>query len=290
MEHTASALARSSVMASGVLLASPELAGIYSKLLEAEVAPELAREIVAALGETPRAIDDRLPSPAIIRELERRFTADSEVGSPSGRRIVTLVGPPGAGKTTTLVKLAVACGLQRRLSVHIISMDNYRIAAGEQLRAYAGILGVGFQSLDTLAGLATALTEHRHKDLILIDTPGHSAKDIDVAGDLANFLSTNAEIDTHLILSAAVKSVDLKRAVDRFQMFRPRKLLFTRLDETEVYGPILNESARTGLPVSFLCDGQQIPEDLQPATVQRLARLIAPEESRAVPICDLAAA
>jgi flagellar biosynthesis protein FlhF len=79
---------------------------------------------------------------------------------------------------------------------------------------------------------------------------------------------------THLVLSASMKSADLSRVVDRFEIFRPQRLLFTKLDETETFGPILNEAARTGKPVSFLAAGQRVPEDLEPATQERIVNLI----------------
>src|SRR6478752_970922 len=106
------------------------------------------------------------------------------------------VGPPGSGKTTSLVKLAVAYGVAARKSVQVVSLDNLRVGAAEQLRSYAAILGVGFQALESPAGLDQALEEHA-KSLILIDTPGYCLGDLDAAADLAHVLS-RGEIDVHL--------------------------------------------------------------------------------------------
>jgi flagellar biosynthesis protein FlhF len=150
--------------------------------------------------------------------------------------------------------------------VQILSVDTNRVAAAEQLRSYAAILGVGFQVLDTTRSLEQALEAHQHKDLIFIDTPGYSSADIDNAADLAPFLSSHLEIDTHLVLAASTKSADLTHAVDRFEIFRPSKLLFTKVDETGTFGPVFSEAVRTGKPISFLTTGQQIPEDLEAAT------------------------
>lgn len=97
---------------------------------------------------------------------------------------------------------------------------------------------------------------------------------MDSAWDLARFLGTHPLIDTHLTLTPSMKSADLTRVVDRFEIFRPRKLLFTRLDETESFGAILNEAARTQKPVSFLTFGQRIPEDLEAATKSRIVELL----------------
>ena len=121
------------------------------------------------------------------------------------------------------------------------------------------------------------------KDLILIDTPGFGPKDMDAAEDLARFLAGRPEIDTHLVLTASARSADLKRVVDRFEVFRPRKLLFTKLDETGTFGPILNEAVRTGKPVSFLAAGQQIPDDLEPATADRILELALKREQAQTP-------
>jgi flagellar biosynthesis protein FlhF len=106
--------------------------------------------------------------------------------------------------------------------------------------------------------------------LILIDTPGHSPAEGDLVLDLAHYLSAHEEIESHLVLNATAKSADLRSAVARFGAFRPRKLIFTRVDETVSLGAVAGEAARSGLPVAFLGTGQQIPEDLEEATVERL--------------------
>ena len=106
--------------------------------------------------------------------------------------------------------------------------------------------------------------------------PGFGAADMEEAAALAQFLCAHPEIDTHLVLMASLKSADLTRAVERFEIFRPAKLLVTRLDETDSLGAVVSEAARTGKPLSFLSTGQQIPEDLEPATKQRVMDLVMP--------------
>ena len=161
-------------------------------------------------------------------------------------------------------------------------MDTHRVAAAEQLRSYAAILGVGFQVLETTAALAQAIEENRGKGLIFIDTPGFAFGDLEDSSSLAHFLSTRTDIDTHLVLSASVKSADLTRMVDAFEVLRPGRLLFTKLDETSSFGAIFSEAARTGKPLSFFTTGQRIPEDMEAASQSRLVELILTGQSRAL--------
>jgi flagellar biosynthesis protein FlhF len=258
----------------------------YQALTASEVSPELAREIIhAAEARSDNSLSPKLRAlkrpeggafrRALAEELESRFTVQATLGRGEARpRIVALVGPPGCGKTTTLVKLAVNYGMAARRPVLLLSIDTYRVAAAEQLRSYAAILGVGFQLVETVAALAQAIEENRGKELIFIDTPGVSMSEAAEYSPLAQFLSTRDDIDTQMVVSSSMKSADLSRVVDSFETFRPQRLIFTRLDETGSFGPILNEAARTGKPLSFFTTGQRIPEDLEAATKNRLADLI----------------
>jgi flagellar biosynthesis protein FlhF len=241
-------------------------------LIEAGISQEIVDRLASRLGELPES--GVAGTETLRRELSAMFSVDARLGCGTGPRFVALVGPPGSGKTTTLVKLAVAYGLKSRKPVQLISMDTWRVGGADQLRCYAGILGVGFQALETAGALAQALEEHRHKDLVLIDTPGLSEKELDAADELASFLRSRPDVDTHLTLTSSMKSADLTTAVDRYERFRPAKLLFTRLDETSSLGTILNEAVRTGKPVSFLANGQRIPEDLEEATQDHILDLI----------------
>jgi flagellar biosynthesis protein FlhF len=265
---------------------SPDFSDAYAALTAAEVSAELAREIVQAAGDrldgqglapgraTPKTHGAAFQR-ALMEETASRFTADATLGrGPATPRIVALVGPPGSGKTTTLVKLAVNYGLAARRPVLLLSIDTQRVAAADQLRSYAAILGVGFQVLETVSSLAQSIEENHGKELIFIDTPGLAYGDLQDSESLAHFLATRGDIDTHLVLPASMKAADLSRMVDAFEILRPRHLLFTKLDETGSYGPIFNEAARSGKPLSFFAAGQRIPEDLEAATSERVLDLV----------------
>jgi flagellar biosynthesis protein FlhF len=256
-------------------------------LIAQEIEGGLACSLLRNLESLPPTATFDQAIEALRQELQSRLTVAPELSPWSyeapGRTIAALVGPPGAGKTAMLAKLAIRHGLAAKRSTHIISYDSHRIASGEPLRSYAAILGVGFEALDTVTALAHSLKENSRKELILIDTPGYSAAEFDLSCELSEFLSTYPHVDVHLVLSCAARSSDLSRMVDRYNKFNPAKLMFTRLDETESRGAILNESIRTGLPVSFLGSGPRVPDDLEPAEKDRIIDLLFGErEFRAV--------
>ncbi len=279
LEAMRRALTKSAFAPAQWLGAAPELSESYAVLAAHDVMPDLARDIVQAASSRlvwAEGPEGRVPEAAawanaLTEEIASRVPVEACLGRRDTRpRVVALVGPPGAGKTTTLVKLAVNYGLACRRPALLISIDTYRVAAAEQLRSYASILGVGFQVIETITGLSQVIEENPNKELILIDTPGCGFADLDTGSDLARFLSSRTDIDTQLVLSSSMKSADLSRVIDAYEIFRPGRLLFTRLDETLAPGPILNEAVRTGKPLSFFATGQRIPEDLEAASPRRL--------------------
>ena len=263
-----------------------EMAEIYSRLLDYDFSVDLAQEIVkqahARLDADP-ASWPRRKTPleagtierAVRTELEQLVSADATLETAAEKaHVVALVGPPGCGKTTTLVKLAVRYGLASPRRVHLISADTRRVSAVEQLRTYAAIVGATFDAAETPRALQQSVEGHSEKGLILVDTPGYGAGDMDEAAEWARFFSNQRGIEVHLVAPASMRSADLSRVIDRFEVFSPAKLIFTRLDETSSAGAMISESVRTGKAVSFLTCGQQIPEDLEPATAGRLLDLV----------------
>jgi flagellar biosynthesis protein FlhF len=259
------------------LAPSSALAELLSLLVQAEIDGELAQDIVDAVYARGPA-DGKTSWLEIAREeLSRRIAVQPEIEADRhGRRIVALVGPPGVGKTTTLVKLAVQLGLTARRSVQLITTDDYRVGGAEQLRSFAAILGAGFQIAGTTGALGQALEEHRNKDLIFIDTPGVGPADMEEQRDLAEFFARRSDIDCHLVLMCSLRSVDLLRVWDAYRMFQPRKLIFSRVDESPVLGGAYSLAARSGIPISFMTTGQRIPEDLITVSRDEIARRLLP--------------
>ncbi|SPE23303.1 GTP-binding signal recognition particle SRP54, G-domain (fragment) [Candidatus Sulfopaludibacter sp. SbA3] len=225
----------------------------------------IARRSVPCIG-APRPSEAPNPLRDAAEEISANFEVAPEIG-----RVTALVGPPGCGKTTTLVKLAITQGLAQGRAVRLISADTHRIGGAEQLRTYAGILGVPFQAVETMNALAQAVDSAPASALLLIDTPGYSPQLLqELGGDLAAFLTGRQDIDTHLILTASMRLEDLYHIAGLYEAFRPSKLLFTRLDETSSLAAVFCVAARRKKPVSFLASGQSIPEDLAPAAKERI--------------------
>ncbi|HSW39004.1 MAG TPA: flagellar biosynthesis protein FlhF [Acidobacteriota bacterium] len=251
--------------------------GMYRDMVSCGVDEDLARALVnqAWEGISPgqrrsrnaltRAVSEAALSMVAVPSAESRMP---------GKKIVVFVGPTGVGKTTSLAKLAASLALKKRKKVLLVTLDGYRIGAIEQLRAYAGLMGIPFSFVPQVGELARLIEENRRRDYILIDTAGHSPRDMHAMRRLSEFLQHSEQIERHLVLSAAAKQSDLRLIIDRFEECRPDHLLFTKLDETLTPGPILNELVRTKKQFSYYTDGQRVPDDLHPVPGARIIDIV----------------
>ena len=198
----------------------------------------------------------------------------------NGPRIMAIVGPTGVGKTTTIAKLAAMHALNRGASVAMVTTDNFRVGAIEQLKTYAKIMDLPLEVVATSQELARVLARHADKDLILIDTAGRSHRDAERLDELKGYLQCHPGIETYLCMSATTRARELDEIVSAFGVLPISKFLFTKLDECESFGCIVNTHLKHKLPLSYFTTGQKVPEDIEVATAKKLATLVVKESSR----------
>lgn len=189
-------------------------------------------------------------------------------------KVVALIGPTGVGKTTTLAKIAAKFVLEQGARVALITADTYRISAVEQLKTYSDILGLPLEIVYNPEALRNAIEKHRDKQLILIDTAGRSQYNEYQMKELSGLLSIDADIEKHLVMSATTKTSDGVELLENFSICQPDRVIFTKVDETGTHGIILNILHRRKVALSYITNGQSVPDDIEPASVERLAELL----------------
>ena len=280
----------------GPLLRDSFLASQYARLTRNGLDPLLILRLLSPLlpaagvyQKNDRQEDDHQEDDRESRlrtGLESLCNTSAELGDPeAAAKVCAFVGPSGAGKTSAAVKLAVHYGWQRGLRIHLISLDQQRLGAAQQLQAYARVAEIPITTVEGVSELGAALDRlhaaegpHRSElmrpELVLIDTPSYAPSERDRAAEAAQALTSRPGIDRHLVLSLTASQMDQQRALDDYRAFGPAKLLFTKLDECSAPGSILNESVYAQLPVSFISTGPAVPENIRPASPAYLAELM----------------
>jgi flagellar biosynthesis protein FlhF len=236
---------------------------VADRLVHSGFGRDTAEEIGAAVGS----------GDGLGRELAARIpVADFAITEKGEGRAIALVGPPGRGKTTTLIKIAVRFGLANRIPVKIYMAGSHGVGCEDQLARYASVLGVPFQPCESLESLTLALNGDMWKGLALIDTPGISPSDAVEIGDFARFFQRRPEIEKHLVLRADARSADISHVITRFSSMEISRLLFTGLDEAVSLGAMADGIIRSRIPAALAGTGQRIPEDLETVSVSSMVR------------------
>jgi len=257
---------------SGTIPEDPFLQKILSTGLSPEFVGGLAEEI-KALGQGSR--EGRTPE-TCLGYLRWKLMEAVEVTGPevAGTKIWSFIGPTGVGKTTTLAKMAAHFSLRFSKKVSLITIDTYRIGAIEQLKTYARILRLPLEIAPGREELQEILRRNSHQDLLLIDTAGRNPYQPGQLEELKNFLTADPRVENHLVLSATTKDLDLAQIVQRFSLLPIQSYIFTKIDETEEYTSLFNQLVRYKRPLSYLTNGQRVPEDIELATKGRVASLV----------------
>jgi flagellar biosynthesis protein FlhF len=184
------------------------------------------------------------------------------------------VGPSGSGKTTTIGKIAAHYKRKEKLDVLLVSFDQMKLAATEQLRVYAKIISCPFVAITSAAELEKAILDHPESKLVLVDTSGRYPRHNDQLKDLCDLKSSTIPVDFHLVLSLTEKEEHLDRAIRGFSSLGIASVLFSKLDESWTFGEIFNLSHKWSLPLSFFSHGQKVPDDLERASRERVVERI----------------
>ncbi|ORU00386.1 Flagellar biosynthesis protein FlhF [Anaerovibrio sp. JC8] len=189
-------------------------------------------------------------------------------------KIVALIGPTGVGKTTTLAKIAAKFVLEGGVSAALITADTYRISAVEQLKTYSDILGLPLEIVYSPEALQQAIEKHSDKQLILIDTAGRSQYNEFQMKELIGLFKSNKDIEKHLVLSSTTKNRDAEEILNRFMPCEPDRVIFTKTDETSSLGIVMNLLYKRKIALSYVTNGQSVPDDITPASFTKLADML----------------
>ncbi|MDY7032369.1 MAG: flagellar biosynthesis protein FlhF [Thermodesulfobacteriota bacterium] len=251
---------------------------LYRNMVQNGVVSELASEIIREVKETLSQNDvkrDGRVKECLSEILERIVMVSGPLQVEDGRqKVVAFVGPTGVGKTTTIAKIAAKQALEAKKRTALITLDTYRIAAIEQLRTYARIIGIPVEVLLHGSEIQRVLQLHQDKDLILIDTAGRNHRSQSQISELSSLFDTTIPIETHLVLSATTKDEDIDDICSGYNIIPIHRLLFTKLDESLCFGSIINQAVRSGIQLSYFTTGQRVPEDIEVATHWRILDLI----------------
>jgi flagellar biosynthesis protein FlhF len=253
-----------------------EAIDLYAKLIRHGIAGPHAETFLSrggAFSQDGQSVSHGLHE-GVLKEVLNVIDVTDPFAQGDGQIVAAFVGPTGVGKTTTIAKLAADLSLKHKKHVGLISIDNYRIGAVEQLKIYAGILGVPCFRAFSGADLRSALGRLSQKDIILIDTAGQSHYDTARMEEIEALIGGDQSIKSHLLLSAATSEVEMDAAATKFGRLNFSSYIFTKTDETKTRGIIINQLLRLRLPVSFVTTGQRVPEDIFKATKTGILRLV----------------
>ncbi len=255
-----------------------ELYRCYVRLVQNDVAEELAGRLVrqAAAHVSGGSAQGKFALSDVVRDYIARMipAAPTVDWKPGTARRVALVGPSGAGKTTTLAKLAALFRLRHGKRVALLSLDMQRLDAHTHLRCYAGVLCIPLHTAQTVAEVERALASLGAVDVLLIDTPGVGPREQARFARMAALLRAASPDEIHLVLPASLDPKVQARIAHGFAPLGIAKVVLTKLDEVVGLGVILNVVERLGLGVSYTTSGQNVPNDIQEACGSRVAQLV----------------
>ena len=249
----------------------------YSQLVEGGLSERLASKIIekASARQPAGKPGPQSESQGIKNLMKRVLRCDGEIQLDGKKtKKVVFVGPTGAGKTTTIAKLAADFAFRQKKKVALATLDTYRMGAVDQLRIYGDIMRVPVEMAETRNEMKAIVKKHADKDLLLIDTAGKSPKETAYSGQLKVMLKDLGDVETQLVLSVTAQEKIFQESVKQFSTLGIDRVLFTKMDEGMSFGPLFNFSLRTRIPFSYFTTGQRVPEDIEVANREKVIKLI----------------
>jgi flagellar biosynthesis protein FlhF len=248
--------------------------GLYGELVSQGIDPETADHLIVTAS-------DGDPSPSEARNRVRRLLADMIVIDPpaelqaKARMVSVFVGPTGVGKTTTIAKIAGQAVVRYNKKVALITTDMRRVGSQDQLSRFGALLNVPAYTCSDVTTLTNLIQSLDDRDLILIDTPGASPSDLALLGRLEEVLKL-PEARVNLVIAATTRSEDVSRIMTRFQPLSPQRVIFTKMDETDSRSAVVGDLLRSEIRITFLTNGQRVPEDLLSPSASEMAKWVLP--------------
>jgi flagellar biosynthesis protein FlhF len=242
--------------------------GSIEALIARLCATGLHRDFAERIAHGVPRLQRRNGSLAALERSVATELAGFAAGEEAYAAVELFVGPPGAGKTTTIAKIAAQERARRGQKLNLLAADGFRVGAVEQLRIYADIIGSQFAVARTPAEIERSILTTR--GTVLVDTAGRSVRD-PRAQEVVAMLSGLPGVRTHLVMPAAASVRDLRNVLDAYGEKGPNRVVLTRVDEADSVSPLMHVLHERNLKVSYLGTGQRVPEDLERATPARLA-------------------
>lgn len=280
MKQLKSMITKMSNEQSGEESLHPLIEELKNKLMEQDILEELTEEFILEIKPRMALLSNQVTKEQINVWLKSSIMTkmkDLDFGHKHDDiRYVNVVGPTGVGKTTTLAKIAAEAVLKYRKKVAFITTDTYRIAAIDQLKTYATILGVPIEVCYNLEDFKNAKDKFEGYDLVLIDTSGRNFRDEKYVTELKKIIDFN-ELETYLVLALTSKYKDMKKIYEQFHSIPINKVIFSKVDETESYGSMLNFMVEKQVGVAYLTNGQNVPDDIMEGSPNKIYSILAKE-------------
>lgn len=255
-----------------------EIESFLSYLREQELNEELITRIGDELFEHQKVgigKEDSLSSREIAEKVIKDAMKDLPFGGLSYRKkYINVLGPTGVGKTTTIAKMAANAVLQKKKKIAFITTDTYRIAAIEQLKVYAGLLHAPVEIVYNSEDFSKAMETYENLDLVFIDTAGRNYKEVKFVEDVKKLINFEENVESYLVLSSTSKEKDMETIVEKFLSFPIEQFIFTKADETNSVGSIFNLMIKYKKGLAYYTDGQEVPEDINEASIDLLLKLL----------------